>query len=44
MRFDFTGDLLRKMEEYELAALTVENVSGETVSSVMTVGMVWNRR
>ena len=30
VRFDFTGDLLSKMEEHEQAALTFQNASGET--------------
>ena len=42
MRFDFTGDLLSKMEEYERAVDTFQNVSGETVSSAMTIGIVLN--
>ena len=43
MRFDYTGVLLCKVEEYERAVLTLQNVSGETVSSAMKFGMILNR-
>ena len=43
MRFDFTGDLLIEMKEYERAVLTFLDVSGETVSSALKVEMVLNR-
>ena len=43
MRFDFSGDLVSKMEEHERAVLTFRNVSDESVSSAIEFGMVLNR-
>ena len=43
MRFDFAGDMLSRIEEFERAVVTFQNASGETVSSAMKVGMVLNR-
>ena len=42
MRFHFTNDLLCKIEEYERAAPPFQNVSGESVSPTMKVGIVFN--
>ena len=43
MRFDFAGDMLTRIEEFERSVVTFQNASGEQVSSAMKVGMVLNR-
>ena len=39
-KFDFKGRLFRNMKDCERAVLTFQNVSGETASSAMKVG-IW---
>ena len=43
LRFDFAGDMLTRIEEFERSVVTFQNASAEQVSSGMKVGMVLNR-
>ena len=43
MRFDFSGDMLSRIEEFERAIVICQNVRGKVVCSAIKVGMVFNR-